>query len=276
MAALVRCARPRDLHDWRRSLHEGDVVLHRHTPSRRGRLFGRNQIRGSGSSGDDDDVPPRPAYALRARSSTRSTTRFNTRSTIRSTTAALRLEPCGDGTVDHLPADAKVPPSLARTGIRLPDRPGATLVVGRERPESDAVLPLGTVSGRHALFQMDGDGRLFVTDLGSSNGTDVDGRTLEPDVPFALDAGDVVTLGDRHLAQFRVAESRDALGDALSTIREGAAEAEKAARAVGDAYNAGASAAKKVGGRLRWIRRQRRRRRERGREREREKGQSEL
>ena len=189
----------------------------------------------------------RPAYALRARSSTRSTTRFTTRSTIRSTTAALRLEPCGDGTVDHLPADAKVPPSLARTGIRLPDRPGATLVVGRERPESDAVLPLGTVSGRHALFQMDGDGRLFVTDLGSSNGTDVDGRTLEPDVPFALHVGDVVTLGDRHLAQFRVAESRDALGDALSTIREGAAEAEKAARAVGDAYNAGASAAKKVG-----------------------------
>ena len=189
----------------------------------------------------------RPAYALRARSSTRSTTRFTTRSTIRSTTAALRLEPCGDGTVDHLPADAKVPPSLARTGIRLPDRPGATLVVGRERSESDAVLPLGTVSGRHALFQMDGDGRLFVTDLGSSNGTDVDGRTLEPDVPFALDVGDVVTLGDRHLAQFRVAESRDALGDALSTIREGAAEAEKAARAVGDAYNAGASAAKKVG-----------------------------
>ena len=179
----------------------------------------------------------RPAYALRARSSTRATTRSTTRSTLRSTTAALR----------HLPADAKVPPSLARTGIRLPDRPGATLVVGRERSESDAVLPLGTVSGRHALFQMDGDGRLFVTDLGSSNGTDVDGRTLEPDVPFALDVGDVVTLGDRHLAQFRVAESRDALGDALSTIREGAAEAEKAARAVGDAYNAGASAAKKVG-----------------------------
>ena len=55
-----------------------------------------------------------------------------------------------------------------------------------------------------------------------------------------------MTLGDRHLAQFRVAESRDALGDALDT-REGAAEAEKAARAVGDAYNAGASAAKKVG-----------------------------
>jgi pSer/pThr/pTyr-binding forkhead associated (FHA) protein len=180
----------------------------------------------------------RPASGLRARSTTRFTT---------ITTSALRLEPCGDGTVDHLPEDAKVPPSLARTSIRLPDRPGAKLVVGRERPDSDAVLPLGTVSGRHALFEMDEDGRLFVTDLGSSNGTDVDGRPLEPDVPFELDVGDVVTLGDPHLARFRLAESRDALGDALSTIRGGAAEAEKAARAVGDAYNAGASAAKKVG-----------------------------
>ena len=191
----------------------------------------------------------RPASGLRARITT--TTRFTTtttttRSTI-TTTAALRLEPCGDGTVDHLPEDAKVPPSLARTSIRLPDRPGAKLVVGRERADSDAVLPLGTVSGRHALFEMDEDGRLFVSDLGSSNGTDVDGRPLEPDVPFELDVGDVVTLGDPHLARFRLAESRDALGDALSTIREGAAEAEKAARAVGDAYNAGASAAKKVG-----------------------------
>ena len=183
----------------------------------------------------------RPASGLRARITT-TNTRFTT-----TTTSALRLEPCGDGTVDHLPEDAKVPPSLARTSIRLPDRPGAKLVVGRERPDSDAVLPLGTVSGRHALFEMDEDGRLFVTDLGSSNGTDVDGRPLEPDVPFELDVGDVVTLGDPHLARFRLAESRDALGDALSTIRGGAAEAEKAARAVGDAYNAGASAAKKVG-----------------------------
>ena len=63
--------------------------------------------------------------------------------------------------------------------------------------------------------------------MGSRNGTEVDGRPVPPGGPrFELSAGDVVTLGDPHLARFEVAETtgRD-LADAMAGVRETAAEA---------------------------------------------------
>lgn len=52
-------------------------------------------------------------------------------------------------------------------------------VLGRDRYADIRVEPVD-VSGRHARFRIAGD-RLFVSDLGSSNGTFVDGVAVEPD-----------------------------------------------------------------------------------------------
>jgi pSer/pThr/pTyr-binding forkhead associated (FHA) protein len=123
----------------------------------------------------------------------------------------LNLVPCGDGSSDHLPPGTRVPPSLAKTVVKLPRRDGGVVVVGRERP-SDVRLNIGTVSGQHASFERDADGDVYVTDRGSSNGTDVDGRMLKPGTRYKLSVGDVVTLGDPHLARFEVVDAGEGDG----------------------------------------------------------------
>ena len=151
---------------------------------------------------------------------------------------ALKLTPCGDGTKDHLPEGTRVPWSLAKTEIRMPSRAGGVVVVGREKT-ADVCLPVGTVSAAHARFERDQDGRVFVSDMGSRNGTEVDGRPVPPGGPrFELSAGDVVTLGDPHLARFEVVETtgRD-LADAIAGARETAADAERKAEAVAATVN---------------------------------------
>lgn len=66
------------------------------------------------------------------------------------------------------------------------------IIVGRS-PGADIVVGAGYVSGRHARFQLMGQ-NLFVEDLGSTNGTFVNGApVLEP---TALRSNDVVNIGD--------------------------------------------------------------------------------
>ena len=66
------------------------------------------------------------------------------------------------------------------------------VIVGRS-PNSDIVVGAGYVSARHARFSLMGQ-NLFVEDLGSTNGTGVNGQTI--DAPTALRSGDVVNVGD--------------------------------------------------------------------------------
>ena len=137
-----------------------------------------------------------------------------------------------------------MPGSLAKNQIRLPSRPGNAVVVGRESP-ADVALGIGTVSGQHAKFETGEDGEVYVTDMGSSNGTEVDGRPVPRGQMFKLSVGDVVTLGDPHLARYEVVEAvGDTLADRFAGIQETAAEAEKNARAVGEAINKGATTVK--------------------------------
>jgi hypothetical protein len=118
------------------------------------------------------------------------------------------------------------------------------VVVGRESP-ADVALGIGTVSGQHAKFEAGEDGEVYVTDMGSSNGTEVDGRPVPRGQMFKLSVGDVVTLGDPHLARYEVVEAvGDTLADRFAGIQETAAEAEKNARAVGEAINKGATTVK--------------------------------
>jgi hypothetical protein len=66
------------------------------------------------------------------------------------------------------------------------------VIVGRN-PGADIVVGAGYVSGRHARFTLMGQ-NLFVEDLGSTNGTAVNGQRISS--PTALRDKDVVTIGD--------------------------------------------------------------------------------
>jgi hypothetical protein len=85
------------------------------------------------------------------------------------------------------------PPASTPDGLRLPlglvrNRP---LTLGRSR-YCDVVLAHDTVSRRHAEIRREADG-CYVADLGSSNGTWIDGRRVEREA--RVDRGDQVLLG---------------------------------------------------------------------------------
>lgn len=75
-------------------------------------------------------------------------------------------------------------------GVKMAVR--GPVIVGRA-PGADIVIGAGYVSARHARFSLMG-ANLFVEDLGSTNGTAVNGRRITE--PCALRSGDVVNVGD--------------------------------------------------------------------------------
>lgn len=52
-----------------------------------------------------------------------------------------------------------------------------------------------TVSRRHAVLSYDSDGVAWLTDMGSSNGTFVDGKKLTPNTPTRIEQGSRIQLG---------------------------------------------------------------------------------
>lgn len=66
------------------------------------------------------------------------------------------------------------------------------VIVGRSAG-ADIVIGAGYVSARHARFTIMGQ-NLFVEDLGSTNGTSVNGQLISD--PVALRNNDIVTIGD--------------------------------------------------------------------------------
>jgi hypothetical protein len=69
---------------------------------------------------------------------------------------------------------------------------GAAAVLGR-REDSDVVLPFSFVSARHGRLFLRG-GVLQIEDMGSTNGTSVNGVALEPMVPRPLAPDDVIEI----------------------------------------------------------------------------------
>ena len=94
--------------------------------------------------------------------------------------------------------------------------PKPTAVVGR-REDSDVVLPFSFVSARHGRVFLRG-GLLHVEDMGSTNGTLVNGIALEPMVPRVLGPNDLVEI-DRLALRARWVEEVGA-ADALPTYHE--------------------------------------------------------
>lgn len=85
------------------------------------------------------------------------------------------------------------PASLAGSDTLLA---GGAVSVGRS-PDADLVLPLPTVSDRHARLWPE-EGRWWVIDAGSAAGTRVNGRSIG-NAPYRLDDGDRIGLAEAEL-----------------------------------------------------------------------------
>ncbi len=102
----------------------------------------------------------------------------------------------------------RVDPSLAPTLTM----PAEEMTVGRDRG-CQRVLDRPTVSGRHARLRRAGD-RVFIEDLGSSNGTFVNGRRIAG--PTEVVPGDLIVLGAE---PFRLAPGSSAVTQRVAAVR---------------------------------------------------------
>jgi len=68
-------------------------------------------------------------------------------------------------------------------------------VTGSDGPELTGAARDPALSRRHAVLERQDDGRYAIKDLGSTNGTELNGHPLAADSPVALDDGDRMTLG---------------------------------------------------------------------------------
>lgn len=79
---------------------------------------------------------------------------------------------------------------------------GASFVIDREeatigREAACAIcVPSKSVSKLHCTIHRESDDRFVIIDEGSTNGTQVNGRALEPHVKLQLTNGDTVTIGE--------------------------------------------------------------------------------
>jgi pSer/pThr/pTyr-binding forkhead associated (FHA) protein len=139
------------------------------------------------------------ARAVRRSSSSSASTRRIQRVAV--PVSSLKFVPAGDGGTAHLRPGAKIPEGITTNVIRLPSRAGATALVGRSKSAS-IVLDIQTVGREHARLYVDEERRVFVTDLGSKNGTVINGKYLQKGQPYEIFAGDFISFGDAHLAKF--------------------------------------------------------------------------
>jgi hypothetical protein len=86
----------------------------------------------------------------------------------------------------------RLPPWARLTGSGVTLEIGANRVTIGRSDEADIVLPYDNVSRKHALIWRS-DGRSWIRDLGSSNGTSVDGVAVG-EKPMPLVSGAVVSL----------------------------------------------------------------------------------
>ena len=74
-----------------------------------------------------------------------------------------------------------------------------SVVIGRNSSQCDVVLSHWTVSRRHARLSVTEDDKLQIEDLGSTNGTSIDGALIEPGMAHPLQRGNRIKMGDVEL-----------------------------------------------------------------------------
>lgn len=82
--------------------------------------------------------------------------------------------------------------------IRLGIGDGA--IIGRRGSYAQTFAGQGYVSGTHARLQYNASGQLEIVDLGSTNGTFVNGQQLAPNMPRVVNVGDIVKFANLEFA----------------------------------------------------------------------------
>lgn len=82
--------------------------------------------------------------------------------------------------------------------IRLGIGDGA--IIGRRGSYAQAFAGQGYVSGNHARLQYNASGQFEIVDLGSTNGTFVNGQQLTPNMPRVVNVGDIVKFANLEFA----------------------------------------------------------------------------
>ena len=93
------------------------------------------------------------------------------------------------------PVSLKVPGNMLSSGV----------VLGRSPRNATFLIDDKTLSREHAKLSVDGDGELGIEDLGTTNGTRLNGRGLQPGTVTAIRNGDTLDLGG---VQLQVARQR--------------------------------------------------------------------
>lgn len=120
------------------------------------------------------------------------------------------------GPVGAAPTVSALPKLVDATGREFLLRGGES-TVGREG--ADVALPDKTVSRRHARFLVSVGRSVTLEDLGSTNGTKVNGQPLPAGSPRALSDGELVTFGSVKLTVVIPQQERRALGAKQEEIR---------------------------------------------------------
>jgi adenylate cyclase len=71
-----------------------------------------------------------------------------------------------------------------------------SVLIGRDSSQCDVVLADTSVSRRHARLSVGGNNTLQIEDVGSTNGTSINGEPIEPGLSRPLEPGSTVKLGD--------------------------------------------------------------------------------
>jgi len=88
--------------------------------------------------------------------------------------------------------------------ILIPLKSGHDFVMGRSHPGQQVDLDVDFaphdgfecgVSRKHAKLKLQGNGQVFLTDLGSANGTRLNGKKMFPQRAYPVFHGDIVALG---------------------------------------------------------------------------------
>ena len=115
--------------------------------------------------------------------------------------------------------------------VRFPLMSGSACRIGRSA-ESEICLPDGSTSRNHALLECTGRGMPYLSDLGSRNGTFVNGRRVGQ--PVALHCCDLIDIGHYRLSFHDTVAPRKAQSSSCCNARlrrtEGSAAAVGRAR----------------------------------------------
>jgi len=114
-------------------------------------------------------------------------------------------------TLDTIPHHSDSPPAPEQAPITLTLKPG-THLIGRTS-QARAIAPDvsldvdDAISHRHAVLTLQPDGVLILRDIGSANGTSLNGIEIKPMTDAMLKPGDEITLG--HWTRIKVMNTDD-------------------------------------------------------------------